>query len=100
MSVKLWSFGVLGKMLSAMSTRKIAIPKTNNHLSRFDTLNPLKRVSFLSSDTVHGHAPGSPHKYLAVLDSVPRQDNAGQTNPSGGPCPGYYHAGDFPDVDT
>ena len=66
----------------------------------FDTINPLKRVSFLSSDAVYGHAPGSPRKDIAVLDSVPRQDNAGQTNPDGGPCPGYYHAGDFPDVDT
>ena len=65
-----------------------------------DTLNPLKRVSFLSNGTVHGHAPGSPHKHPAVLDSVLRQDNAGRKNPAGGPCPGYYYAGDFPDVDT
>ena len=68
--------------------------------TRGDTLNPLKRVSFLLNGTVHGHAPGSPHKHPAALDSVLRQDNTGRTDPVGGPCPGYYYAGDFPDVDT
>ena len=65
-----------------------------------DTLNPLKRVSFLLNHTVHGHAPGSPRKHPAVLDSVLYQDNADRTNPADGPCPGYYYAGDFPDGDT
>ena len=65
-----------------------------------DTLNPLKRVSFLLNDTIHGHAPESPHKHPAVLDSVRQQDNIDLTNPVGGPCPGHYYAGDIPDVDT
>ena len=65
-----------------------------------DTLNSLKRVSFLLNDAVHGHAPENPHKHPAVLDSALRQDNADRKNPVGGPCPGYYYAGDFPDVDT
>ena len=64
-----------------------------------DTLNPLKRVSFLLTDTVYGHAPGSPHTHPAALDFVFRQDNADQTDPAGGPCPGDYTAGDFPDGD-
>lgn len=28
-----------------------------------------------------------------------RLDNSGPIRPAGGPCPGYYYAGDFPDVD-
>ena len=47
-----------------------------------------------------GMLQGGPHKHPAVLDSALRQDNAGQTDLVGGPCPGYYYAGDFPDVDT
>lgn len=65
-----------------------------------DTLNPLKRVSFLRNDAVRGHAPKSPHKHPAVLDSALRQDNADRKDPVGGPCPGYYYAGDCPAVDT
>ena len=57
-----------------------------------DTLTPLKRVSFLPTDTVHGHAPGSPHQHPGALDSVFRPDNAGWTDPTGGPCPGDYTA--------
>ena len=57
-----------------------------------DTLIPLKRVSLLPTDTVHGQAPGSPHKRPAALDSVFRPDNTGGTNPAGGPCPGDYIA--------
>ena len=56
-----------------------------------DTLNPLKRASFLLRYTVHGHAPRGP--LFAVLDSVLPQDNFGL-------CPGYYYAEYFPDVDT